>query len=142
MSDTNHRDDLQAMIERAGRLTAEEGEALGAAWTADEDIVIPEPSASLAIQGGADGAMVTNPDLVAAWAHALEAAGAAGRVDEIEAAREAGRAVRHGDVHLRDRGNVEEAVRSAVLAVGVGDLLPEAEQQALTASWRKVLGEV
>lgn len=133
---------LQAMIERAGRITADEAEALDVAWKADEDIVVPEPSASLAIQGGADGRMVTNANLVAAWQHALDAAGAAGRVEEIEAAQEAGRAVKHSDAHLRDRAGAEEAVRSAVLATGVRDLVSDDEYAVLTAAWRKVLGEV
>lgn len=133
---------LQAMIERAGQISAEEAEALDVTWKADEGILLPEPSASLAIQGGADGRMVTNADLVAAWQHALEAAGAAGRVEEIDAAQEAGRAVRHSDAHLRDRGGAEEAVRSAVLATGVRDLVSDDEFATLTAAWRKVLGEV
>lgn len=133
---------LQAMIERAGRITADEAESLDVAWKADEGILLPEPSASLAIQGGADGRMVTNADLVAAWQHALEAAGAAGRVEEIEAAQQAGRAVRHSDARLRDRAGAEEAVRSAVLATGVRDLVSDDEYATLTAAWRKVLGDV
>lgn len=133
---------LQAMIVRAGQITADEAESLDVAWKADEAIVVPEPSASLAIQGGADGRMVTNADLLAAWQHALEAAGAAGRVEEIEAAQEAGRAVRHSDARLRDRAGAEEAVRSAVLASGVRDLVSDDEYATLTAVWRKVLGEV
>lgn len=142
VTDTTSNAGLQAMIERAGRITADEAEALDVTWKADEGIVLPEPSASLAIQGGADGRMVTNADLVAAWQHALEAAGAAGRVEEIEAAQEAGRAVRHSDARLRDRAGAEEAVRSAVLATGVRDLVSDDEFATLTAAWRKVLGEV
>ncbi|WP_146240233.1 hypothetical protein [Curtobacterium sp. MCSS17_008] len=142
MTDDTSTTGLQSMIERAGRITAEEAEALDVAWKADEQILLPEPSASLAIQGGADGRMVTNADLLAAWQHALDAAGAAGRVDEIEAAQEAGRAVKHSDAHRRDRAGAEEAVRSAVLATGVRDLLSDDEYATLTAAWRKVLGEV
>ncbi|GGL10393.1 hypothetical protein GCM10009769_30600 [Curtobacterium luteum] len=142
VSDTTSNGALQAMIERAGRITAEEAESLDVTWKADEGILVPEPSASLAIQGGADGRMVTNADLLAAWQHALDAAGAAGRVEEIEAAQEAGRAVRHSDAHLRDRAGAEEAVRSAVLATGVRDLVSDDEYATLTAAWRKVLGEV
>ncbi|MFS0730417.1 hypothetical protein ABC270_10095 [Curtobacterium sp. 1P10AnD] len=142
MSDDTSNAALQTMIERAGRITAEEAEALDVTWKADEGIVVPEPSASLAIQGGADGRMVTNADLVAAWQHALDAAGTAGRVEEIEAAQQAGRAVRHSDAHLRDRSGAEEAVRSAVLATGVRDLIADDEYATLTAAWRKVLGEL
>jgi hypothetical protein len=142
VSNENSQAAVQSMIDRAGRITADEAEALDVTWKADEGIVVPEPSASLAIQGGADGRMVTNADLLAAWQHALEAAGAAGRVDEIEAAQEAGRAVKHSDAHLRDRAGAEEAVRSAVLAAGVRDLLSDDEYATLTAAWRKVLGEV
>ena len=142
VSDTTENSGLRAMIDRAGRITAEEAESLDITWKADEAILLPEPSASLAIQGGADGRMVTNADLVAAWQHALEAAGAAGRVEEIEAAQEAGRAVRHGHAHLRDRAGAEEAVRSAVLATGVRDLVSDDEYATLTAAWRTVLGEV
>ncbi|MGL3200998.1 MULTISPECIES: hypothetical protein [Curtobacterium] len=141
MSDDTSNAALQAMIDRAGRITADEAETLDTTWKADEGILVPEPSASLAIQGGADGRMVTNADLIAAWQHALEAAGAAGRVEEIEAAQEAGRAVRHSDARLRDRAGAEEAVRSAVLATGVRDLLSDDEYDTLTAAWRKVLGE-
>ncbi len=90
MSDDTSNAALQAMIDRAGRITADEAETLDATWKADEGILLPEPSASLAIQGGADGRMVTNADLIAAWQHALDAAGAAGRVEEIEAAQEPG----------------------------------------------------
>ncbi|MEK6344959.1 MAG: hypothetical protein V4737_14125, partial [Curtobacterium sp.] len=125
MSDDTSNAALQAMIDRAGRITADEAETLDTTWKADEGILLPEPSASLAIQGGADGRMVTNADLIAAWQHALEAAGAAGRVEEIEAAQEAGRAVRHSDARLRDRAGAEEAVRSAVLATGVRDLVSD-----------------
>lgn len=142
VSDDTSNTALQSMIERAGRITAEEAEALDVTWKADEAILLPEPSASLAIQGGADGRMVTNADLLAAWQHALDAAGAAGRVEEIEAAQEAGRAVKHSDAHRRDRAGAEEAVRSAVLATGVRDLLTDDEYATLTAAWRKVLGEV
>ncbi|WP_152998032.1 hypothetical protein [Curtobacterium luteum] len=141
MSDDTSNPDLQAMIDRAGRLTADEAESLDVTWKADERIVVPEPSASLAIQGGADGRMVTNADLLAAWQHALDAAGAAGRAEEIEAAQQAGRAVRHSDAHLRDRAGAEEAVRSAVLATGVRDLITDDEYAALTTAWRTVLGE-
>jgi len=142
VSDDTSNTALQSMIERAGRITAEEAEALDVTWKADEAILLPEPSASLAIQGGADGRMVTNADLLAAWQHALDAAGAAGRVEEIEAAQEAGRAVKHSDAHRRDRAGAEEAVRSAVLATGVRDLLTDDEYATLTAAWRKVLGQV
>jgi len=132
---------LRSMIERAGRITADEAEALDVAWKADEQIVVPVSSASLAVQGGADGRMVTNADLLAAWQHALDAAGTAGRVDAIEAAQEAGRAVKHSDAHLRDRAGAEEAVRAAVLATGVRDLLTDDEYATLTATWRRVLGK-
>jgi len=142
VSDDTSNTALQSMIERAGRITAEEAEALDVTWKADEAILLSEPSASLAIQGGADGRMVTNADLLAAWQHALDAAGAAGRVEEIEAAQEAGRAVKHSDAHRRDRAGAEEAVRSAVLATGVRDLLTDDEYATLTAAWRKVLGQV
>ncbi|WP_439691464.1 hypothetical protein ACRQ4B_10885 [Curtobacterium sp. SP.BCo] len=141
MPDETTSPELQAMIDRAGRITADEAESLDTTWKADEGIVLPEPSASLAIQGGADGRMVTNADLVAAWQHALDAAGAAGRVEEIEAAQQAGRAVRHSEAHLRDRAGAEEAVRSAVLAAGVRDLVTDDEYATLTLAWRKVLGE-
>jgi hypothetical protein len=140
--DERYAPELQTMIDRAGRITPDEATALADRWAADEDVVIPEVSASLAIQGGADGAMVTNATLVGAWEHALEAAGTAGRVDEIEAAQAAGRAVRHAHPHLRDRSGAEEAVRAAVLGIGVRDLVSAEDLDALTAVWRRVLGEV
>jgi len=50
--------------------------------------------------------------------------------------------VKHSDAHRRDRAGAEEAVRSAVLATGVRDLLTDDEYATLTAAWRKVLGQV
>lgn len=49
MSDTTSNAALRTMIERAGRITAEEAESLDVTWKADEGILLPEPSASLAI---------------------------------------------------------------------------------------------
>lgn len=146
MSKGTYSQQLQSMIDRAGTLTAEETEALGQLWKADEDIVLAPPTWSFEIQGGIDVPVVTNEQLLAAWQHALDAAGQGGRVDEIEAAREAGRAAAREIRHLHDdelaKDGAEEAVRSAVLAVGVRDLIADDEYQTLTAAWRRVLGEI
>ncbi|PZE28658.1 MULTISPECIES: hypothetical protein [unclassified Curtobacterium] len=146
MSKRTYAQHLQAMIERAGSLTAQEAEALGRLWKADEDIVLPEPSWAFEIQGGIDVPVVTNVQLVAAWEHALHAAGTAGRVDEIEAAQDAGRAAARDLRHIHDdelaEDGAQEAVRSAVLAAGVRDLIPDDEYQTLTTAWRRVLGEL
>lgn len=137
---------LQAMIDRAGSLTAAEVETLGRLWKADEDIVFSQPDFALGIQGGATIPEVTNEQLLAAWKNALDAAGSAGRVDEIEAAEEAGRAAKRDIRHLHDdelaKDGAEEAVRSAVLAVGVHDLIAEEDYLTLTAAWAQVLGEI
>ena len=80
---------LQAMIDRAGILTAEETERLGQLWETDEDLVLPPPSLAYEAFGGFDVPIVTNAALLGAWQRALDAAGNAGRVDEIDAARAA-----------------------------------------------------
>jgi hypothetical protein len=145
MSKRAYSERLQAMIDRAGQLTGDEIEALGKLWKADEDIVFPQPSLALGIVGEVDYPVVTNADLVTAWEYALDAAGKAGRVDEIEAAQDAGRAVKRDLRHLHDdelaKDGSEEAVRSAVLATGVRDLIADEDFQALTAAWRRVVGD-
>lgn len=135
---------LQAMIDRAGMLTAEEAESLGRLWKSDEEIVFPEPSLALGIVGEVSYPMVTNAELADAWQRALDAAGGAGRVDEIHAAQAAGRAAardirhQHDDSYAKD--GAEEAVRSAVLATGVRDLIGDDDFRILTAAWSQVLG--
>jgi hypothetical protein len=142
VSDKTYAPELQTMIERAGAITEAEAERLGALWVADEDIVLPEASLALGINGGVDAPMVTNAELVGAWEHALDAAGKAGRVDEIEAAQAAGRAAEHAMRHEHgvEKDGVAEAVRSAVLGTGVRDLLADDEVATLTAAWRRVVG--
>jgi hypothetical protein len=137
---------LQAMIDQAGSLSAEQVDALGKLWEADEELVMPRPSISLELQGEVNPPIVTNQALIDAWQRALDAAGAAGRVDEIEAARAAGRAAHHDDRHLKDspssKNGTEEAARSAVLAVGVRDLISDTDYQTLVAPWQQVLGVI
>jgi len=136
----------QAMVERAGILTAEQVDALGKLWESDEELEMPWPSLSMELQGGINPPVVTNQALIDAWERALDAAGANGRVDEIEAARAAGRAAHHDDRHLDDspssKNGTEEAVRSAVLAVGVRDLISDTDYQILVAPWQQVLGVI
>jgi hypothetical protein len=135
---------LQAMIDRAGALTAQEAEALGRVWKGEEDIAFPDPSLALGLVGEVDVPAATNEQLIAAWQHALDAAGSAGRVDEIEAAEDAGRAAKRDLRHLHDdeyaKDGAEEAVRSAVLAAGVRDLISEEDFATLTMAWTRVLG--
>ncbi|RKR75788.1 hypothetical protein [Frondihabitans australicus] len=143
MTEAAYSPELQAMIDRAGALTAEEAETLGRLWKSDEGIVLSSPSVGMGIQGGVDLPVITNEDLIGAWERALDAAGKAGRVDEIEAAREAGRVVvqdlrhSHDDAYAKD--GAEEAVRSAVLATGVRDLVTDDDYRLLTAAWAKVV---
>jgi hypothetical protein len=145
MADKTYSQELQAMIDRAGQLTDEEIESLGRLWKADEDIAFPEPSIALGVVGEVAYPAVTNEQLVAAWENALHAAGNAGRVDEIEAAEHAGRAVAraergsHDDEFAKD--GAAEAVRSAVLATGVRDLITDEAYRTLTAAWQRVVGE-
>jgi hypothetical protein len=145
MSET-YPSQLQVLIDRAGSLTAEESDALGKLWEEDEGWILPEANVATELFGGFDVPQITNAGLVEAWQRALDASGNAGRVTEIEAAREAGRAVAH-DVRQTDesestKNGVEEAVRSAVLAVGVRDLISDVDYQTLVAPWQKVLGEI
>ena len=146
MSQETYPVQLQAMIDRAGGLTAEQVDALGTLWESDEGLMLPRPSFSLEIQGVIDVPVVTNQALVDAWQRALDAAGNAGRVDELEAAIAAGRATQRDVRHLKDSASAkngsEEAVRSAVLAVGVRDLITDEDYQVLVAPWQQVLGSI
>jgi hypothetical protein len=145
MSKKVHPEQLQSMIDRAGRLTAEEAAALGGYWKADEDIAFPEPSIALGVVGEVSYPVVTNADIVTAWDNALDGAGKAGRVDEIEAATEAGRATKRDVRHMHDdeleKDGAEEAVRAAVLATGVRDLISDEDYRTLTAAWSRTLGD-
>jgi hypothetical protein len=144
MSQETYSTELQAMIDRAGTLTAAETETLGQLWEAGEDLVLPSPLLRTEAFGRLDYPIVTNQQLLDAWQHALDAAGNAGRADEIDAARAAGRAALHDVRHLKDtessKNGAEEAVRSAVLAVGVRDLISDEDYQTLVSPWQQVLG--
>lgn len=135
---------LQAMIDRASTLTAEETDALGKLWESGEDLVMPKMSIIDEAQGEFDAPIVTNQALLDAWEHALDAAGNAGRVTELDAAMAAGQAATREVRHLHDspssKNGTEQAVRSAVLAVGVRDLITDAEYQTLVGPWQQVLG--
>jgi hypothetical protein len=137
---------LQAMIDRAGSFTAAETDSLGQLWESDEDLVLPHPSVLLELAGGYDYPVVTNETLLDAWQRALDAAGNAGRVSEIDAARAAGRATVRDVRHLKDsessKNGAEQAVRSAVLAVGVRDLISDADYQTLVMPWQRALGTI
>ena len=135
---------LQAMIDRAAGLTPEETKKLGDLWETDEGWELPPPSLQLELQGFWDIPVITNMALVKAWQRTLDAAGKAGRVDEIEAARAAGRAAVH-EVRFEhdteaEKNGTEQAVRSAVLAVGVIDLISKADYSLLVAPWQHALG--
>jgi len=135
---------VQAMIDRAATLTAAETDTLGKLWESDEDLVMPRMSIGLELQGEFDAPIVTNQALLDAWQHAVDAAGNAGRVTELDAAMAAGRAATHEVRHLKDspssKNGTEQAVRSAVLAVGVRDLISDVDYQTLVAPWQQVLG--
>ncbi len=137
---------LQAMIDRAAILTAAETDSLGKLWESDEDLVMPRMSIGLELQGEFDAPIVTNQALLDAWQHALDAAGNAGRVTELDAAMAAGRAATHDVRHLKDspssKNGTEQAVRSAVLAVGVRDLISDDDYATLVTPWQQVLGTV
>jgi hypothetical protein len=145
MSQETFPTQLQAMIDRAGSLTAAEIESLGQLWESDEDLILPPPSIGGEIFGQIDYPLVTNEALLEAWQRALDAAGNAGRATELDAAIAAGRAVKHDDRHLKDsessKNGSEEAVRSAVLAVGVRDLISDTDYAVLVTPWQKVLGQ-
>jgi hypothetical protein len=135
---------LQAMIDRAGTLTAQETKDLGDLWESNEDLVLPAPSLWWELAGGLDAPVVTNQTLIAAWKAALDAAGDAGRLNEIDAARAAGRAatrdVRFDHDSEAEKNGTEQAVRSAVLALGVIDLISESDYYTLVTPWQHVLG--
>jgi hypothetical protein len=135
---------LQVMIDRAATLTAVETDSLGKLWESDEDLIMPPMSIGLELQGEFDAPMVTNQALLDAWQHALDAAGNAGRVTELDAAMAAGRAATHDVRHLKDspssKNGTEQAVRSAVLAVGVRDLISDVDYETLVTPWQQVLG--
>lgn len=134
---------LQAMIDRAGSLTPEETKAIGDLWESDQDFIMPPPSLGAELFGGLDFPVVTNQALLAAWQRALNAAGNAGRVDEIDAARAAGRAavddVRFEHDTEAEKNGAEQAVRAAVLAVGVIDLISKDDYFTLVNPWQQAL---
>ena len=135
---------LQAMIDRADSLTVEETQALGDLWESDEGLVLPKASVLWELAGGLDVPVVTNTTLISAWQRALDAAGNAGRANEIDAARAAGRAATH-EVRFEhdteaEKNGTEEAVRAAVLAVGVIDLISKSDYVTLVAPWQQALG--
>jgi hypothetical protein len=132
------------MIDRAGSLTETEAAALGTLWKSSEGLTL---SGSIGSDHGRVAvAVATNFALVHAWERALEAAGGAGRADEIDAAREAGRAASHGVRHLKidatSKDGAEEAARAAVLAVGVRDLITDADYAILASAWQQALGDL
>lgn len=145
MSQETYPAELQAMIDRAGTLTDEETDVLGTLWEAEEDLALPKPSIGQEMFGELDYPIVTNEALLAAWQRALDAAGNANpvRLDAIEAARAAGRAAKRGERHVKasasSKNGAEEAVRSAVLAVGVRDLISDADYKVLVAPWQQAL---
>jgi len=144
MSNESYPAEQQAMIDRAAALTAAETEALGTLWESDEQLIMPNMSILDELQGEFDAPLVTNQALIDAWEHALDAAGKAGRVTELDAAMAAGRAatreVRHLDDSPSSKNGTEQAVRSAVLAVGLRDLIPDDDYQTLVSPWQQVLG--
>ena len=79
MSRDTYPEKLQALIDRAGTLTAEETQSLGQLWESDEDLLLPPPSGlGELFFGELDNPLVTNQDLLAAWQRTLDAAGNAG----------------------------------------------------------------
>ncbi|HEY4266556.1 MAG TPA: hypothetical protein VGM94_00045 [Galbitalea sp.] len=144
MSQETFPPELQAMIDRAGTLTAEEAEKLGQLWESDEDLLLPPPNVFGEAYGALDAPIVTNQDLNNAWDLAVKTAGDANRVDVLDAAIAAGRAVKRDVRHMHDsassKNGSEEAVRSAVLAVGIRDLLPEKDYGVLVSAWHQVIG--
>ncbi len=134
---------LQAMIDRAASLTPEETKKLGDLWETDEGWELPPPVGN-GLFGWLNYPIITNTALVDAWQRALDAAGKAERVTELEAARAAGRAAVHQVRFEHDteaeKNGTEEAVRSAVLAVGVADLISKEDYAMLIAPWQQALG--
>jgi hypothetical protein len=135
---------LQAMIDRAATLTEDETKTLGELWESDEALVLAEPNLALELFGGLDFPVVTNKALLDAWQHALDAAVNAGRVNEIDAARAAGRAAVH-EVRFEhdteaEKNGTEQAVRAAVLALGVIDLISKTDYFTLVTPWQQALG--
>jgi hypothetical protein len=135
---------LQAMIDRAATLTDEETKALGDFWESDEGLLLPYPQIALEVFGSMDYPVITNQALLDAWQHALDAAGNAGRAIEIEAARAAGHAavreVRFEHDSESEKNGAEQAVRAAVLAVGVIDLISKTDYFTLVTPWQQTLG--
>jgi hypothetical protein len=135
---------LQAMIDRAATLTQEETKALGDMWESEEGLVLPAPNLGAELFGALDFPVITNKALLGAWQRALDAAGNAGRVNEIDAARAAGRAAVH-EVRFEhdseaEKSGTEQAVRAAVLALGVIDLISKTDYFTLVTPWQQVLG--
>lgn len=135
---------LQAMIDRASELSAEDTKALGDYWESDEGWQLPVVPWYEQLFGYLEIPAMTNRRLQKAWQDALEAAGNAGRANEIDAARAAGRAAVRADRKFHDteaeENGAEQAVRAAVLALGVHDLISPTDYITLVGPWQKVLG--
>jgi hypothetical protein len=144
MSNETYPPVLQAMIDRAGTLTADETKRLGDYWEEDEQPMLPEPQLRFEVLGYLDAPVITNKVLIDAWQRTLDAAGSAGRVNEIDAARAAGRAAVH-EVRFEhdtetEKNGTEQAVRAAVLAVGMIDLISKDDYATLVTPWQLALG--
>jgi len=135
---------LTAMIDRANTLPAAQVESLGNLWNTGEGLILPSTSFALAALGEVDYPVVTNQELVDAWQRALDAAGEAGRANELDAAIAGGRAVnddvRHLAVSAAAKNGAEQAVRSAMLALAVRDLIANTDYETLIGAWLHVTG--
>ena len=132
------------MIQRVKELTAEEAETLGTAWTSQEGITY-DPASFLTLHSWMREMPHTqNLALQNTWQHVSSVATVEGRADELDAAIEAEKTAEHvvrrmGIPELAKAGAVE-AARSAVLAVGVRDVIADAAYELLVGPWQKTFG--
>lgn len=133
---------LTEMIERAQNLTTDQADALGTAWTSQEGLSYDPAWSGNGYWG--EVPRIQNLALQYAWRGVSSIAAAKGRADELDAAIAAEKAVKRALRHLKigpiPKAGAVEAVRGAVLAVGVRDIIEDEAYELLVGPWRQVFG--
>ena len=132
------------MIERAKELSPEEAQTLGTAWTSQEGISYDPASFFTLHSWMSEIPHTQNLALQNTWQHVSSVATVKGRADELDAAIEAEKTTEHAVrwMAIPDlaKAGAVEAARSAVLAVGVRDVIDDAAYQLLVGPWQKAFG--
>lgn len=137
------------MIEQAKDLTDDQANQLGTLWTVEEGLTYDKADWETVFEGRLAGYVReiphwSHPELQIAWNRISDIATHAGRADELDAAIAAEKGVEHREWHLNvhpiPKAGAIEAARSAVLAVGIRDIITDADYQLLVGPWQAVFG--